>query len=269
MISLKSKTEIQKMRAAGQVVAQILDELEDQLQPGITTWDLDAFAEKRIKELGAVSAFKGYHGFPAVICLSVNSEVVHGIPSKKRILNSGDIIGLDFGVHIDGWYADSARTLPVGTVSREIELLLERTKISLFAGIDQCIAGKPIRNIGAAVEASVRSYRYGVVREYGGHGIGRKLHEDPYIPNYDVESLHQPLRAGMVIAIEPMVNLGTHEVRTLEDQWTVVTQDGKVSAHFEHTIAITDQGHEILTWSPKHTTNNYRDGLRVSGTESV
>lgn len=235
------------MRRAGSVVAQILLEISDLVKPGATTADLDLFAQTRTKELGAKPAFKGYHGFPATLCVSVNEEVVHGIPSKKRILKDGDIVGIDFGVVLDGWFGDSARTFPVGKVSHEAEKLLEITEKSLYLGIEQARPGNHLFDIGHAVQNFVESHGYSVVREFVGHGIGKSLHEDPQVPNFGIRGKGMLLKPGMVLAIEPMINAGKPEVRVLSDGWTAVTVDKALSAHFEHTVAITEQGPEILT----------------------
>ncbi len=247
MVQLKSLAEIEKMRQAGAIVAQVLKEIEELVKPGSTTFDLDLFAQTRTKELGAKPAFKGYQGFPATLCVSVNEEVVHGIPSKKRILKDGDIVGIDFGVILDGWYGDSARTFPVGKVSEEASKLLEITEKSLFLGIEQAVAGNHLFDIGHAVQNFVESYGYSVVREFVGHGIGKNLHEDPQVPNFGIKGKGMLLKPGMVLAIEPMINAGKPAVKVLADGWTAITADKKLSAHFEHTIAITEKGNEILT----------------------
>ena len=249
MIYLKSEIEIQKMREAGRIVSQILDELSRMVAPGVTTWDLDAHAEKRAREFGAIPAFKGYHGFPGVLCVSVNEEVVHGIPSQKKKLNSGDIIGCDFGVILDGWFGDSARTFGVGKISSSAEKLLQVTEKGLMLGIAQCVPGNRLFDIGNAIQNYVEFHGYSVVREFVGHGIGKALHEDPQVPNYGPKGKGIPLKAGMVLAIEPMINVGKSEVKVLKDGWTAVTVDHSLSAHFEHTVAITDDGPVILTQS--------------------
>ena len=247
MVTLKSERELVLMRKAGSAVAQILDEMVRMVQPGISTGELDRFAESRCKELGVISAFKGYHGFPATVCISVNDEVVHGIPSPKRLLKDGDIVGLDFGVSYEGWYGDSARTVPVGQVSPEAKKLIEVTRESLNRGIQECLDGLHVQDIGHAVQNYVEGFGYGVVREFVGHGIGRALHEKPSVPNYGARGKGLQLKAGMVLAIEPMVNAGGREVKVLQDGWTAVTVDRSLSAHFEHTVAITRNGPEILT----------------------
>lgn len=235
------------MRRSGAVVAQVLHEIEEMIRPGATTWDLDQFAFARTRELGAKPAFKGYHGFPATLCVSVNEEVVHGIPSKKRVLKDGDIVGVDFGVVLDGWFGDSARTFPVGKVKVDATKLIDITQKSLHLGIDEVRAGAHLFNIGAAVQNFVEQFGYSVVREFVGHGIGRSLHEDPQVPNFGVKGKGPLLKAGMVIAIEPMINAGKPEVKVLADGWTAVTVDRALSAHFEHTVAVTETGYEILT----------------------
>ncbi len=247
MISLKSERELNLMRKAGAIVAQILDEMSDMTKPGITTGELDRFAEVRCKELKSIPAFKGYHGFPASVCISINDEVVHGIPSQKRALKEGDIVGLDFGVIYEGWFGDSARTLPVGKISAHAQKLINATRESLNKGIEQCWEGNRVFDIGHAVQNYVEGFGYSVVREFVGHGIGRALHEEPQVPNYGPKGKGLQLKVGMVLAIEPMVNAGSHEVRVLEDRWTAVTKDRSLSAHFEHTVAITSKGPEILT----------------------
>ncbi len=247
MVQLKSPTEIDQMRTACKIVGQILVEIEELVKPGVSTADLDLFCQTRTKELGAKPAFKGYHGFPATLCVSVNEEVVHGIPSKKRILKSGDIVGCDFGVIYNGWYGDSAKTFRVGEVTDSAMKLIEATRKSLYLGIEQCIVGSHLFNIGHAVQNYVESLGYSVVREFVGHGIGRSLHEDPQVPNFGARGKGMLLKPGMVLAIEPMINMGSPEVKVLSDGWTAVTVDRKYSAHFEHTVAITENGYEILT----------------------
>ncbi len=247
MISIKSERELAQMRTSCRIVGQILEEMCQMAAPGITTWDLDKYAESRCKELGVKPAFKGYHGFPATVCISVNSEVVHGIPSKKKVLKEGDIVGLDFGVLREGWYGDSARTVGIGSIPSEAQRLLDVTRESLFRGIAQCREGNRVFDIGHAIQNYVEAFGFSVVREFVGHGIGRALHEDPQVPNYGPKGKGLPLRVGMVLAIEPMINAGSHEVRVLEDGWTAVTADHSLYAHFEHTVAIAPSGPEILT----------------------
>jgi methionyl aminopeptidase len=246
-VEIKSQEEIALMRDAGRIVSEILDELEKAVAPGVTTWDLDALAEKLIYQKGARPAFKGYRGFPACLCASVNHEVVHGIPSKRRKLREGDLMKLDFGVVYRGFYGDSARTVPVGKVSPEAQTLLEATREALNKGIQAMMPGNRIGDIGHAVQRYVEARGFSVVRDFTGHGIGRHLHEKPDVPNYGQPGSGMKLRPGMVLAVEPMVNQGTDEVMILEDQWTAVTRDSKLSAHFEHTVLITEGGPEVLT----------------------
>jgi len=246
MIIRKSKPEIEKMRQAGLIVAAVLKELASMVEPGITTRDLDRVAEKRIREAGAIPTFKGYHGYPASICTSVNDEVVHGIPGNKR-LREGDIIGIDCGATYQGYVGDSALTAPVGKIDDKVKQLLDATRQSLFQAIEKCRVGNRLGDVGYAVQGFVEPLGYSVVRNYCGHGVGRAMHEEPQVPNYGQPGKGRPLQEGWVIAIEPMVNLGKHDVKVLSDGWTVVTQDGKPSAHFEHTIAITENGPRILT----------------------
>lgn len=235
------------MRIAGKAVAQILDEMAKKVAPGLTTGELDSYAERRCKELGVVPAFKGYQGFPGCVCISVNDEVVHGIPSNKRVLKNGDIVGLDFGVHHQGWYGDSARTVAVGAVSEAAQKLMDATEKCLQLGIEQARPGNRVFDIGHAIQKYVEALGFGVVREFVGHGIGRALHEDPQVPNFGPKGKGLELKVGMVLAIEPMINAGKPDVRVLKDGWTAVTVDRSLSAHFEHTVAITENGPEILT----------------------
>lgn len=248
-VEAKTDSELAVMRQAGRIVADILDELEKAVAPGVTTWDLDQLAERLIAQKGAKPAFKGYHGFPAVLCASVNEEVVHGIPSKKKKLQEGDLMKLDFGVKYQGFYGDSARTVPVGKVSDEARRLLEATKEALYKGIDAMVVGNRLGDVGAAVQVHVENRGYSVVRDFVGHGIGKSLHEPPQVPNYGEPGSGMRLRAGMVLALEPMVNAGTAQVKVLDDNWTAITGDRKLSAHWEHTIAVTEAGPEILTLS--------------------
>lgn len=247
MISLKSKHELEYMRKAGQIVAQILHEMERMVAPGMTTGELDRYAESRCRDLKVLPAFKGYNGFPSCVCISVNEEVVHGIPSPKRTLKKGDIVSLDFGVAYEGWYGDSARTIAVGQVTDEASALIAATQQSLMKGIEQCREGNRVFDIGHAVQNHVEPLGYSVVREFVGHGIGRALHEDPQVPNYGPKGRGTALKVGMVLAIEPMINMGGPQVRVLSDGWTAVTADRSLSAHFEHTVAVTEQGPQILT----------------------
>ena len=247
MIHLKSDREIEVMRTAGAITAKILSEIAQFVAPGVTTMDLDQLAEKRCKELGVKPAFKGYHGFPGCVCISVNEQVVHGIPSPKRKLKDGDIVGLDFGVVYDGYFGDTAVSVPVGRISKEAEKLLTVTNEGLYNGIEQARAGNKLFDISFAIQNYVEEHGFSVVREFVGHGIGRSLHEDPQVPNFGPKGKGITLKEGMVLAIEPMINLGGHAVRVESDGWTAVTVDGSLSAHFEHTIAITKNGPEILT----------------------
>lgn len=246
MIILKSNREIDLMREAGRIVALALEKMRTSVKPGITTADLDRIAEEVITENGARPLFKGYGGFPASICTSVNEEVVHGIPSL-RLLNSGDIISIDIGAEKNGYCGDAAVTLPVGEVSEEALNLLQVTKTALEKGIEKACPGNRLSDISHAVQSYAESHGFSVVREYVGHGIGTKMHEDPKVPNFGPPGRGPRLETGMVLAIEPMVNQGTYQVEVLQDGWTVVTRDRKLSAHFEHTVAVTDNGPEILT----------------------
>jgi methionyl aminopeptidase len=247
-VVLKSSLEIEKMRRAGKVVREVLELLRDHVKPGATTLDLERVAESRISELGAKPAFKGYHGFPAVLCTSINSEVVHGIPSAKRVLKEGDIVSIDCGAIVDGYYGDAAITVPVGQkIDPKTDRLLKVTEQSLHAGIAAVKPGATLGDIGAAVQSVVEAEGFSVVRDFVGHGIGSKMHEDPQVPNFGEAGRGMKLKAGMVIAIEPMVNAGRPDVRVLRDGWTAVTDDGSMSAHFEHTVAVTHTGARILT----------------------
>ena len=247
MIILKSSPEIAIMRVAGSIVAAVLEELRSLIRPGISLKQLDKRAEELTNSFGAVPAFKGYNGFPASLCASVNEEVVHGIPGN-RILKSGDIVGLDFGVIYQDFYADSAITVPVGEVSPSVEKLLSVTKEALFKGIDKAKAGNRLYDVSGAIQEHVESNGFSVVRDFVGHGIGRKMHEDPQIPNFVGNDFNPKLKPGMALAIEPMVNEGNYEVDVDSiDNWTVRTEDRKFSAHFEHTIVITEGEPEILT----------------------
>jgi methionyl aminopeptidase len=246
MIILKSDQEIEKMRRGGQILAQVREKLTERVKPGVTTKELDRVAFTLIKMHKAVPAFLGFRGFPASICTSVNDQVVHGIPGSYG-LREGDIIGIDFGVIYQGYYADMAVTLPVGNVSRDAQRLIEVTKSALDSGITQMVPGKRLYDISAVIQECAESDGFSVVRDLVGHGIGQKMHEEPQIPNFGKRSTGPYLKAGMVFALEPMVNMGGYEVKTLDDNWTVVTADGSLSCHFEHTVAITDNGPEILT----------------------
>src|SRR5215471_9819313 len=254
MIIGKSHKEIEKMRASGQLVGSVLRELRAMVAPGMTTLEVDRAAEKMIRDAGAYPTFKGYNGFPYSICASVNEQVVHGFPSAYR-LQEGDIFSIDVGVTLEGWVGDTATTVPVGEVDEALLRLIQVTDECLERAIAQCHPGKHIGDLGWAVQAHAEGHGYSIVRDYVGHGVGRRMHEDPQIPNYGKPGGGPRIRAGYVFAIEPMVNLGTHETRVLSDRWTVVTLDGKPSAHAEHTIAITEEGPEVLT--------------RVSGSEQL
>lgn len=247
MIHLKSQRELDVMRRAGSATAQILREITNAVRPGVTTLQLDEIAEKKCKELGVKPAFKGYHGYPGCLCVSVNEQVVHGIPSAQKILMSGDIVGLDFGVIVDGYYGDSAVTVAVGEISKEAQKLLDVTREGLLQGIAQASPGNRLFDISHAIQNYVEERGFSVVREFVGHGIGRSLHEEPQVPNYGPKGKGVVLKEGMVLAIEPMINAGGHAVRVEDDGWTAVTIDGSLSAHFEHTVAITKDGPEILT----------------------
>src|SRR5208337_3331676 len=237
-IVCKSGSEIQKMRRSGRIVRQVLEVARDVVAPGVTTMDLERVAERKIRELGAKPAFKGYYDYPCVLCTSVNDEIVHGIPSEKRVLKAGDIVSIDCGVVLDGYYGDAAITVPVGdSISPELQKLLEVTRESLVRGIEAARAGNTVGDVGAAVQQLVEANGFSVVREFVGHGIGTRLHEDPQVPNYGTPGHGPKLRDGMVLAIEPMVNVGRSETRLLDDKWTAVTQDGSWSAHFEHCVA--------------------------------
>lgn len=250
MILCKSAAELEKMRAANQLVARVLEALRPLIVPGATTAEIDREAERLVRDAGAVPAFKGYRGFPATVCASVNDEVVHGIPSDRR-LRDGDILSLDMGVKLEGYFGDSAVTVPVGTVGPEVERLLRVTRESLEKGIAQVRVGGRVSDIGHAVQKHVEAHGYSVVREFVGHGIGASLHEEPQVPNYGPPGRGPRLSEGMVLAIEPMVNMGRPAVRVLSDGWTAVTVDGSLSAHFEHTVAVTAAGPWILTALPE------------------
>jgi methionyl aminopeptidase len=248
VISPKSSEEIEKIARAGRIIADLYEVLPDEVTPGRTTAELDRFAERFIRDHdGAEPAFLGLYGFPATLCTSVNHEVVHGIPSAHRRLAEGDVVSVDCGVKLEGFYADAAVTLPVGEIPDEVEELLRVTREALDRGVETARPGKRLGDVGAAIQAVADRAGYGIVRDLVGHGIGRSPHEDPQVPNYGRAGRGMPLEAGLVIAIEPMLNPGTADVRTLTDRWTVVTADRKPSAHFEHTIAVTADGPRILT----------------------
>ncbi len=246
MIYYKTQQEIEKLRMAGRIVNQTLVELEKWIRPGVTTRKLDQIAEDFIRSRGAVPGFKGYSGFPATLCVSVNEEVVHGIPGDRE-LRDGDLVSVDCGTVLDGYWGDHARSFPVGEVSDETLKLLSVTEASLYAGIEQARSGAHLGDIGAAVQKVAEDAGFSVVRSLVGHGVGRNLHEEPQVPNYGKSGRGLTLKPGLVIAIEPMVNMGDHDVFTDEDGWTIIARDRRSSAHFEHTIAITENGPEILT----------------------
>jgi methionyl aminopeptidase len=248
MINCKSNAELEKMRRSGMILRQVLNTVKAMVAPGVSTMDLERVAEEKIRELGAKPAFKGYYDYPCVLCTSVNNEIIHGIPSEKRILKEGDILSIDCGVVLDGYYSDSALTVPVGnTLAPELKRLLQVTEVSLKKAIAEVKLGKTVGDIGAAVQEYVEANGFNVVREFVGHGIGTRMHEEPQVPNYGVRGHGTRLREGMVLAIEPMVNAGKAGARVLEDKWTAVTEDGSYSAHFEHTVAVTRNGPRVLT----------------------
>ncbi len=247
-IVCKSPGEIEKMRRSGHIVRQVLESVEALVAPGVSTMELEKTAERRIREAGAKPAFKGYYDYPCVLCTSINQEVVHGIPSSERVLVAGDIVSIYCGVVLDGYYGDAAITVPVGDgIVPELAKLVKVTEQSLYQGIEAARVGNTIGDVGAAVQQLVEANGFSVVREFVGHGIGTRLHEDPQVPNYGVPGHGPKLREGMVLAIEPMVNAGGPGVRVLDDKWTAVTEDGRASAHFEHCVAITRNGPVILT----------------------
>ncbi len=246
MIIIKSVREIEQLKRSNAIVAEVFEKLRGMILPGVTTKELDQVAEDYIRSKGARPAFKGYRGFPASLCTSVNEEVVHGIPGQRQ-LKEGDIIGLDVGVNYQGYFGDAAITFPVGEVDAEAKRLLEVTEKALYIGIEEAKAGNRLFDISYAIQRWVESHGFSVVRDFVGHGIGKELHEDPQVPNFGTPHQGPRLEKGMVFSLEPMVNTGTYEVRVLSDGWTVVTADGKRSAHFEHTIAITDGGVKILS----------------------
>jgi methionyl aminopeptidase len=243
----RSAAELEKMRAAGRLVGEVLTALTPHVVPGVTTAELDEIAEKMITNAGAIPAFKGYHGYPATICSSINEEVIHGIPSGQRVLREGDILSIDVGASLEGYFGDSAITLPVGQVSEEAARLLTVTEEALYKAIEVARPGGRVSDIGHAVQKHVEAYGFSVVREFVGHGIGQKMHEEPQVPNYGEAGRGPRLAEGMVLAIEPMVNAGKPAVKVLSDGWTAVTRDKSLSAHFEHTVAITASGAWILT----------------------
>lgn len=247
MIIIKNKQQIEYMRLAGKVVGETLAKIEETVKPGITTMELDRIAEEYILKCGGKPSFKGYYDFPASICTSVNNEVVHGIPSDKVVLEEGDIISIDCGAILNGYHGDAARTLPVGKISEEAQKLIDVTKESFFKGAEKAIVGNRLTDISFNVQQYVEQRGYSVVRDYVGHGIGRDMHEDPEVPNFGRPGRGIKLTEGMVLAIEPMVNIGNYHVDVEENQWTVVTRDNSLSAHYENTVAILENGFEILT----------------------
>jgi methionyl aminopeptidase len=248
MINCRSQAELEKMRRSGVVLRQVLDTVRAKVAPGVSTMDLEGVAEEKIKELGAKPAFKGYYDYPCVLCTSVNNEIIHGIPSEKRILKDGDILSIDCGVVLDGYYSDSAVTVPVGKeLAPQLKKLLDVTEASLKKAIAEVKLGKTVGDIGASVQEYVEANGFSVVREFVGHGIGTRMHEEPQVPNFGTRGHGIRLREGMVLAIEPMVNVGKPGARVLDDKWTAVTEDGSYSAHFEHTVAVTRNGPLVLT----------------------
>lgn len=247
MIILRSQREIERIRTACHIVAEVLQRLKEHIQPGVSTWELDVLSEKLTLKHKAQPAFKGYHGYPHTLCTSINEEVVHGMPGKQRVLKEGDIISIDFGVVLDGYYGDAAITVPVGAISHEAQTLCRVTAEALQKGIEQAVAGHHLSDISHAIQTHAEAHGYSVVREFVGHGIGQQLHESPQIPNYGPPGKGVRLKPGMVFAIEPMINMGRPEVEILRDRWTAVTLDRQLSAHFEHTVAVTANGPDILT----------------------
>ena len=246
-IVCKSKAEIEKMRHSGRIVRQVLDYVRGLVAPGVSTMDLERAAAKKIEELDAKPAFKGYYDYPCVLCTSINQEIVHGIPSEKRVLKAGDIVSIDCGVVLDGYYGDAAITVPVVEVTPDVQKLLQVTEASLYRGIEAIRMGNTVGDVGAAVQELVEANGFSVVREFVGHGIGTRLHEEPQLPNFGTRGHGARLREGMVLAIEPMVNFGKPGTKLLSDKWTAVTEDGSYSAHFEHCVAVTKNGPLILT----------------------
>jgi methionyl aminopeptidase len=246
-IVCKSAAEIEKMRRSGHIVREVLEHVRGLVAPGVSTMDLDKAAEKKIEEAGAKPAFKGYFDYPCVLCTSINQEIVHGIPSEKRVLKAGDIVSIDCGVVLDGYYGDAAITVPVVEISEDLKKLLEITEASLYRGIEAARVGNTVGDVGAAVQELVEANGFSVVREFVGHGIGTRLHEEPQVPNFGTRGHGARLREGMVLAIEPMVNFGKPGTRLMSDKWTAVTEDGSPSAHFEHCVAVTKNGPLILT----------------------
>ena len=262
MVHIKSQREIALMRNSGKLVSQILQQIAGMVKPGVTLLELDAAAESLTTGAGAKPAFKGYLGYRHTLCTSVNEQVVHGIPSQRK-LEEGDIVGLDFGLVLNGYYGDSAVTVPVGKISSECHRLMKATRDSLYAAIEVSRPGRSLKDIALAIESIVSPLRYGVVREFVGHGIGQKLHEEPQVPNYSSGASPMVLKAGMAIAIEPMINEGGAQVKVLSDKWTAVTVDGRPSAHYEHTIIITQDEPEILTEWEEPRFSRYVEGAEV------
>ena len=246
-VSIKSAREIELMRAAGKILAKVHENLRKELNVGMSTWEIDRLGDEIIRSYGCIPSFKNYNGYPASVCVSVNDEVVHGIPSRKRLIREGDIVSLDIGVIYKGYHSDAARTHGIGEISKEAALLIERTRQSFFEGIKYAREGNHLHEISNAISAYAESFGYGVVRDLVGHGIGTHLHEDPQIPNFTQRSRGVRLKAGMTLAIEPMINAGRFDVEWLNDDWTVVTQDGSLSAHYENTILVTSGEPEILS----------------------
>ena len=258
-VSIKSSQEIELMREAGRILASVHQELGKNIRPGMSTMDIDRLGEEMIRSYGCIPSFKNYCGYPASICVSVNDEVVHGIPSEKRLIQEGDIVSLDAGVIYKGYHSDAARTVAVGEISEEAKLLIERTRQSFFEGMKKAVAGNHLHDISAAIGDYAQSFGYGVVRDLCGHGIGNHLHEDPEIPNFKQWRRGIKLRPGMTLAVEPMINLGTPDVAWMDDEWTVVTEDGAPSAHYENTILITEGKPEILSLTEEEKAAGYLD----------
>ena len=251
MITIKSEHEIELMRKAGEILAKVHLEIADAIRPGMTTYDVDRICEKTIRSMGCIPSFKNYDGFPASACVSVNDEVVHGIPSKHRYLEEGDIVSVDTGVIYKGWQSDAARTHAVGRISEEAQQLIDATRQSFFEGIKVAVAGNHVNDIGKAIEDFIIPYGYGIVEDLVGHGIGQEMHEDPEVPNFTCTNRGPKLRENMTIAVEPMINLGTYAVRETDNGWTFVTEDGSYSAHYENTILIRKGEPEVLSLSPE------------------
>lgn len=247
MIILKTEHEIKRIEKACKIVAYVLSTVKEIIKPGITTSDIEDFITGILREKKAVAAFKGYRGYPASACISVNECVIHGVPSRSKRLKDGDIVGIDIGVYLDGFYGDGAYTFPVGKISESAKRLLRVTEEALYRGIENAVVGNRVSDISSAIQEHVEAHGYSVVRNFVGHGIGRSLHEEPQIPNYGKPGQGARLKSGMTLAVEPMVNAGSHEVMILNDGWTAVTSDGSLSAHFEHTIVVSKEGPNILT----------------------